>query len=70
MRASKENAKRTLDMVGRLRAQLTDQQRDDLRLALLGIEEFIGAAERKLPTEAAYDKEAKRKKEYKKAVKK
>lgn len=52
MRASKENAKRALKHLSKL----------DSSVGVKFVVEFVQAAERKLPTEAAYEREKDRRK--------
>ena len=59
MRASKEEAKNAICDLAYLRHALTDQNTgNSVNYPFDRIQEFLEAAQRKLPTDAAYDREA------------
>lgn len=64
MDASKENAKKAVDELTKLSDALGEEVRTKLSSHLIFLQEFVAAAERRLPSQKAIDKDKLRKKNY------
>lgn len=68
--ASKENAKKAREALETASNALLETERTKISASLIFLEDFIAAAERRLPSQAAIDKDKVRKKNYAKTKKK
>lgn len=62
--ASKENAKKAREALEKVSDKMLEAERTQVSADLIFLEDFIAAAERRLPTQKAIDKDKIRKKNY------